>query len=79
MAGSVGGILGMILAIPAYTVIRVILLEFFNKYRLVRSITMSMTEEQNEAKRRHHQGSSIDSQTRKDATNKPNDFPPSHA
>lgn len=39
MAGSVAGIPGMILAIPAYTVIRVIAREFFNKYSVVKKIT----------------------------------------
>ena len=39
MAGSLAGIPGMILAIPTYTVLRVILREFFNKYRLVKKIT----------------------------------------
>ncbi|MEG0796652.1 MAG: AI-2E family transporter, partial [Odoribacter sp.] len=34
MAGSLAGIPGMIFAIPSYTVLRVILKEFFNKYKL---------------------------------------------
>ncbi len=42
LAGSLAGIPGMILAIPSYTVIRVILREFFNKYRLVRKITSGL-------------------------------------
>lgn len=44
MAGNIAGIPGMILAIPAYTVIRVILREFFNKYRLVKKLTKSLDE-----------------------------------
>ena len=44
MAGSLAGIPGMILAIPAYTVLRVILKEFFNKYKLVKRLTRSLSE-----------------------------------
>lgn len=39
MAGSMAGILGMMLAIPAYTIIRVIGKEFFNKYRFIKKLT----------------------------------------
>lgn len=39
MAGSMAGILGMVLAIPAYTLLRVIAKEFFNKYRFVKKLT----------------------------------------
>lgn len=42
MAGSMAGISGMILAIPSYTVFRVILKEFFNKYKLVKKLTQSL-------------------------------------
>jgi len=38
-AGSMSGILGMMLAIPAYTIFRVIAKEFFNKYRFVKKLT----------------------------------------
>jgi predicted PurR-regulated permease PerM len=38
-AGSVGGIFGMIIAIPTYTVIRVFAKEFFNHFRVVRKLT----------------------------------------
>lgn len=41
-AGSMAGISGMVLAIPAYTVIRVISKEFFNKYPLIHKITQSL-------------------------------------
>lgn len=44
MAGSIAGIPGMILAIPSYTVLRVILKEFFNKYKLVKKLTQSLSE-----------------------------------
>lgn len=39
VAGSLGGILGMLLAIPGYTVIRVFGKEFFNKFRVVQKLT----------------------------------------
>jgi predicted PurR-regulated permease PerM len=39
MAGSMAGILGMVLAIPTYTLIRVIAKEFFNNYRFVKKLT----------------------------------------
>jgi len=38
-AGSMSGILGMMLAIPGYTILRVIAKEFFNQYRFVRKLT----------------------------------------
>jgi len=39
VAGSIAGILGMLLAIPAYTVLRVFAKEFFNKFRVVEKLT----------------------------------------
>jgi predicted PurR-regulated permease PerM len=39
IAGSTAGILGMFLAIPAYTVIRVFAKEFFNNFQLVKRLT----------------------------------------
>lgn len=39
LAGSLAGVVGMLLAIPAYTVIRVFAKEFFNKMRLVQKLT----------------------------------------
>jgi predicted PurR-regulated permease PerM len=39
IAGSFAGILGMFLAIPVYTVIRVIGKEFFNNFKLVKRLT----------------------------------------
>jgi predicted PurR-regulated permease PerM len=41
-AGSFGGIVGMILAIPVYTILRVVLKEFFDQMKLVREITKSL-------------------------------------
>jgi predicted PurR-regulated permease PerM len=42
MAGSLSGILGMILAIPVYTVIRVIAKEFLSEFRFVRELTANI-------------------------------------
>lgn len=39
MAGSMAGILGMLLAIPCYTVLRVFAKEFFSQFPLVRKLT----------------------------------------
>ena len=42
IAGSLAGVVGMILAIPAYTVIRVFAREFFNQFRVVKHLTKRM-------------------------------------
>lgn len=42
MGGSLAGIIGMILAIPAYTVIRVIAGQFLSQFRLVQKLTERM-------------------------------------
>lgn len=42
MAGTLAGIAGMILAIPAYTVIRVIAREFFGNHFIVKKLTENM-------------------------------------
>lgn len=39
IAGSVAGVLGMLLAIPSYTVLRVFAKEFFNQFPLVQKLT----------------------------------------
>ena len=39
VAGSIGGVVGMLLAIPAYTVLRVFAKEFFNNFKIVRKLT----------------------------------------
>lgn len=39
IAGSVAGVLGMLLAIPSYNVLRVFAKEFFNNFRLVQKLT----------------------------------------
>ena len=45
-AGSMAGILGMILAIPVYTIIRVIAKEFFDNMKLVKKITKNLEQEE---------------------------------
>jgi len=42
IAGSVAGILGMVLAIPSYTIIRVIAKQFFNEIKVVRKLTENL-------------------------------------
>lgn len=42
MAGEVGGILGMILAIPVYTLFRIIAKEFFVKWKFIKKITENL-------------------------------------
>ncbi len=39
MAGYMAGMIGMFLAIPVYTIVRVVAKEFFSKYNLVRKLT----------------------------------------
>jgi predicted PurR-regulated permease PerM len=39
IAGSTGGIVGMLVAIPAYTVVRVFAKQFFNQFRVVQKLT----------------------------------------
>ncbi|MBN1182694.1 MAG: AI-2E family transporter [Bacteroidales bacterium] len=42
IAGSLAGITGMVLAIPSYTIIRVLAKEFFNNFRVVKSLTKNI-------------------------------------
>lgn len=42
MAGTLAGVGGMIIAIPVYTILRVVAKEFFNQFKLVQSITKSI-------------------------------------
>ena len=39
MAGEIGGVIGMILAIPTYTFLRIIAKEFFSNWKFVQQIT----------------------------------------
>jgi len=42
-AGSFAGVAGMILAIPSYTVLRVIGKEFFNNFKTIKKLTSGLT------------------------------------
>lgn len=42
IAGTLFGIVGMILAVPTYTILRVILREFFSEMRIIRKLTANM-------------------------------------
>ncbi len=44
MAAKIGGVLGMVLAIPAYTVIRVIAREFLSRFKIVQQFTRQLDE-----------------------------------
>ena len=44
IAGYIGGVWGMLFAIPLYTVLRVFAREFFSEYSLVQKLTHQMTE-----------------------------------
>ncbi len=45
MGGSLAGLLGMLLAVPVYTVLRVIAREFFQQFRIVKKLTDSMEQD----------------------------------
>jgi len=45
VAGHMYGVLGMMLAIPGYTVLRVILKEFLYQYKFIQQLTQNMTTE----------------------------------
>ncbi|MBQ3353992.1 MAG: AI-2E family transporter [Bacteroidales bacterium] len=45
MAGHVGGIVGMLVAIPAYTVIRVIAVRFFYRFKVIQRLVPDLSEE----------------------------------
>jgi len=45
MAGTIGGVLGMVIAIPVYTILRVIAREFLSEYKVVESLTRPLREE----------------------------------
>jgi len=42
IGGSLGGIVGMLIAVPSYTLLRVIAREFFNKFRVVEKLTKNI-------------------------------------
>ena len=41
-AGSLGGVLGMILAVPVYSFLRIVAREFFNGYKVVQGLTKNL-------------------------------------
>ncbi|MCL2502566.1 MAG: AI-2E family transporter [Bacteroidales bacterium] len=45
IAGSIGGVIGMLVAIPAYTVIRVFAREFFYNFKVVQKLTRRIGDE----------------------------------
>ena len=42
VAGYMAGVLGMLLAIPSYTVLRVLAKEFFSEFSLVKKLTQNI-------------------------------------
>ena len=42
MGAKIGGVAGMVLAIPAYTVLRVLLKVFFSEFEVVKRLTSSI-------------------------------------
>ncbi|MCL1973444.1 MAG: AI-2E family transporter [Bacteroidetes bacterium] len=44
IAGSIGGVIGMLVAIPAYTIIRVFAREFFYNFKVVQKLTRRITD-----------------------------------
>jgi predicted PurR-regulated permease PerM len=47
-AGSFAGVLGMILAIPVYTIFRVLGAEFLSEFKIIRKLTENMDREMDE-------------------------------
>jgi len=45
MAGHIGGIMGMLVAIPAYTVVRVVAIRFFYRYKPIQRLVPDLSEE----------------------------------
>ena len=45
MAGHIGGTVGMLVAIPAYTVVRVISIRFFYRYKVIQRLVPDLNEE----------------------------------
>ena len=44
MGGGLAGLPGMLLAVPVYTLLRVIAKEFFNQFRVIQKLTETMDE-----------------------------------
>lgn len=45
MAGHIGGVTGMLVAIPAYTVVRVVAIRFFYRYKVIQRLIPDLKEE----------------------------------
>ena len=45
MAGHIGGTVGMLVAIPAYTVVRVVAIRFFYRYKVIQRLVPDLSEE----------------------------------
>ena len=45
MAGHIGGMVGMLVAIPAYTVVRVVAIRFFYRYKPIQRLVPDLSEE----------------------------------
>ena len=45
MAGHIGGTVGMLVAIPAYTVVRVVAIRFFYRYKIIQRLVPDLSEE----------------------------------
>ena len=45
MAGHIGGTIGMLVAIPAYTVVRVVAIRFFYRYKIIQRLVPDLQEE----------------------------------
>ena len=45
MAGHIGGTVGMLVAIPAYTVVRVVAIRFFYRYKVIQRLIPDLSEE----------------------------------
>ena len=45
MAGHIGGTVGMLVAIPAYTVVRVIAIRFFYRFKPIQRLIPDLSEE----------------------------------
>lgn len=48
IAGTVAGIGGMIIAVPVYTILRIIAKEFLNNFKIVQQLTSELEEEENQ-------------------------------
>jgi hypothetical protein len=45
MAGHIAGLVGMLVAIPSYTVVRVVAIRFFYRYKIIQRLVPDLSEE----------------------------------